>query len=440
LSNQILSYWEHCSSPRGEKIFLAEEETEHLTKKSYRFLFPKRHRKQDSSLPCFEIKQVADTENQYQLNTGYFVGVDWVKEAHTAIHVAPKLNQDSMEIDIITMLMSSLEEATTQTEIEELFEIKWNKPLIAIEQQQDLLTPLLIVEYLQLLKKIVKKGLKKSYFKRERNLNSRVKGKVLVAKNIKRNKLKNKPLHTYCRFNEFGLDSLENRLLKKALVFVKKYLPNYIHLAKYPNLKKLLNYTTPAFRQVSDKIELSEIKHHKTNPFYKEYKTAIRLAKQILKRFGYNLSSTAQKQVKTPPFWIDMSKLFELYVLGLLRKRFSARNEVAYQKTFCHLSPDFLINAKDGQCQMVADAKYKRYNGSSVQKEDVRQLAAYARMNGVYSFFGKEDNSLIDCLIIYPDQNGPDDIKEIKLNSPDKKINCYKQFFKIGVKLPVISS
>ena len=227
------------------------------------------------------------------------------------------------------MLLASLKHDAATKEIEELFLVKWDKPTIEITQKQDLLTPFLVVEFLSLLKQIVRKGLKKTYYKLEHNLQGRVKGKVQISKTIKHNLIKSKNLYTYCSFDEFGIDNKENRLLKKTLQFIKRYLPPYSQLTKNKELQDIFNYINPAFIQVSDQIEVTEIKQTKSNVFYKEYKQALYLAKLILKRFGYNISNTVKDKIQSPPFWIDMTKLFELYVLGLLKDRF--QNQVKFQ-------------------------------------------------------------------------------------------------------------
>ena len=70
--------------------------------------------------------------------------------------------------------------------------------IMKIDQEQDLLTPLLVVQFLRIVKEIVRKGLKKSYYKVAQNLYGKVKGKILVAQTIKQNVLKNKALNTVC--------------------------------------------------------------------------------------------------------------------------------------------------------------------------------------------------------------------------------------------------
>ncbi len=423
-----------------EPFFLNEEHSKLLQGKEYKKTFPKTHQKRDASLECFKITKDEDTP--HQLKTGYFIGVDWIEDDETALFVAPKLNAEAREIDFTSMLFSSLRHPEVAKGIDELYIVKWDKPTIEIQQKQDLLTPFLVVEFLGLLKDVVRKGLKKYYYKVEKNLHSRIKGKVMVAKSIKQNLMQNKNLFTYCSYDEFGLNNKENRLLKKALVFVKRYLPTYLHHYKDEkgrsiknNLQDTFNYINPAFQPVSEEIELNEIKHSKTNAFYQEYQQALRLAKLILRRFGYNISNTVQDKVQTPPFWIDMSKLFELYVLGLLRDRF--HNQVSYHNKYSGNELDYLL--KSPEYQMVIDAKYKsKYSNNGKDNEDIRQVSGYARLKNVYHELEVEHGEVIDCLIIHPDQgNGLDDLQAVDLKG--RVIDEYFDVYKVGVKLPVIN-
>ena len=428
---KLLKYKEHTGARND--VFLEEQETTFLEDKEYKKIFLK---KKNSGLNCFFIK--ANDDKQYKLETGYFIGVDWVVNNKTAIHISPKLNNQNQDLDYIGMLISSLKHPEVASGIDELFKVKWDKPEIKIEQKQDFLTPFLVVEFLSLLKNIVRKGLKKSYYKVEENLQSRVKGKVMVAKTIKKNLMQNKNLYTFCSYDEFGLNNKENRLLKKALVFVKRYLPTYSQLTQNADLQNIFNYINPAFEGVSDEIELNEIKHSKTNAFYKEYEQALKLAKLILKRFGYNISNTEKDIISTPPFWIDMSKLFELYVLGLLKDRF--HNDVEFQfKVGKGNELDYLLNSEDEK--MVIDAKYKELyiHKNKTDHTDMRQVSGYARLQEVYSELGKKRGDIINCLIIYPDQEkGIDNLIDNNIDLKGVEIPNYFDIYKLGIKLPII--
>lgn len=425
MSYSVLKYSEHADHP------IPSEFTEGLGG-IHSWNFPKRKGEDHA---CFVI---TETESGYQLKTSYFIGVDWIIEDKKALYISPKLNQDTqvkdqLQIDFINMLFSAMRHEDVANQLDELYHIKWDAKAIDIEQKNDLLTPLLVMEFLSVLRQIVKKGLKKSYYPVESNLNGRIKGKVQISKTIKKNIVRNKVLYTHCHYEEFGLNNKENKLLKKALSYVKRYLPLYSDISNHPTLKNTFNYVSPAFESVSDEIELTEVKQFKTNTFYKEYDSALRLAKLILKRFGYNLSNVSHQKISTPPFWIDMSKLFELYVLGMLKDVY--HNDVKYHfKTFGN-ELDYLINSLD--YQMVIDAKYKPQWKYSVDHENVRQVSGYARLSRTYKELQKTYPESIDCLIIYPDQqNGLESLLNESLKS--QSVEQYQGVWKIGVKLPVI--
>jgi 5-methylcytosine-specific restriction enzyme subunit McrC len=391
---------------------------------------------------CLEIRK---EDVEYHIEASYYVGVDWVVESKQAFYIEPKLNNDSLNTDYLVMLFSCLKHPEVAQNTEGLFEIKFENPFIEIEQKQDLLTPLLVVQFLQVVKSIVRKGLKKSYYKVECNLNARVKGKVMVAETLKKNVLKNKPLNTYCQYEEFGLNGLENRLLKKALIFVQRYLPTL----KIPNCTvyttDVFNYIMPAFETVDADIDLNDIKHAKSNAFYKEYTEGLLLARLILKRFGYNIAAIEKKnKVKVPPFWIDMSKLFELYILGLLKDRFG--NQVSFQVGGNYGNVDYLIKEDDNK--LIVDAKYKTYYNENLHGQaqwkrdtivaDIRQISGYARDKKILAKLNMEETIIANCLVIYPLLNGIKNFNANILNDEKETIDQFVQFYKIGVQLPQI--
>lgn len=370
-----------------------------------------------------------------RLTTSYYVGTDWIWPGK-AVYVQPKLDNTARRTDYLRMLLACMGLRETGLDINNLFEIKFAQPAIQLTPEQDLLTPLLIIRFLSLVKEIVRKGLKASYYRVEHNLYGKIKGKVLVAKTIKQNVLKHKQQQSYCSYDEFGYNGLENRLIKKTLSFVR----NYLAAARQNQLdgfaEEVFNYVTPAFELVSDEVDMEQVKQVKFNGFYKEYGEAIHLAKMILKRFGYNIIHAQQREtISTPPFWINMSLLFELYVLGLLRERFKNPGDIKYHFTASGSEIDYLL--RNSEYKMVIDAKYKpRYKYTSVH-EDVRQVSGYARLGLVYETLGMDTNTIIDCLIIYPDQgNGLVHLRDCNLT--ENSIPGYVRVYKLPVQIPVI--
>jgi len=394
---------------------------------------------------CYKMECV---ENKFHFQTSYFVGVDWIIENQLSVYVQPKLNNNASDINYMKMLLVALQEPENIKHLDDLVYIDFYKPPISINQSQDILSPFLIAQYLQIVKQIVRKGLKKSYYTVTENLNAKIKGKILIGATINRNTVIGRHTHTVCQYQEFGVNCEENKILKKAYQFSRNIIQQYKTAFDILPLTELINYIHPAFEHVTDDIEINRIKNFKPNPLFKEYQQAIKLALLILKRFSYNISKTEEKQIKTPPFWIDMSKLFELYVFKKLREVFPRIGEVRY-----HLGAvqnqelDFLIKSSDGKYIYVVDTKYKpNYENHMVNVDDIRQLSGYARINSVYKNLGyNEYTQLLKCLVIYSHQNCDNDLikDHFKLGSESdiKKLRAekgYAEFYKLGISLPEI--
>lgn len=393
----------------------------------------------------FEIKRI--NEGEVCLQAGYYIGALWLVKNHKFVYIEPKMNKKQIaegspiqeeewaEIDYLKMLLSItvLDPKDTQ----DLIKIYWDEPQITIEQQKDTLTPFLMVQFLLLLKRIVRKGLKKSYYTVEENLNSRIKGKIQLGKHLKQNVFKNKLTAHVCRYQEFGMDSLENRFLKKVLQFVisfKNTHPNYF-AGNDKSICELITYCSPHFELISEEINIENLKKLTTNTFFKEYEEAIRIGKHILKRFSYNITETTQQKVTIPPFWIDMPKLFELYVYKKLQEQFRGREEVLYHFIADYTELDFLLNTPE--YKMVVDAKYKPIYEDSRVIDDIRQVSGYARLTKVYEKLGlKDSNELIDCLIIYPSL---EENKELNFKKLDT-IKGYAKIYKQSISIPLITN
>src|SRR5688500_8557252 len=110
----------------------------------------KNKRGEDST--CFEIY---DDNGHKRLRLSYYIGLDCINEA-TAIYVQPKVNTDNTNADYLAMLCSCLRHPDVVGETENLYQINFEQPHIEIEQNKDLLTPLLIVHFLQVTRIIVK--------------------------------------------------------------------------------------------------------------------------------------------------------------------------------------------------------------------------------------------------------------------------------------------
>ena len=368
------------------------------------------------------------------LSVGYYVGVQWLIEDKYALVVEPKVDN----LDYLTMFTECLSNPNSCNFVQNIYKINFKQKAIPVEANVFELTPLIIIHFLTLLKKIVQKGLKRDYIWIEENLQSKIKGKLLVTKNFKKNILPKRFDRSMCRYQEYSIDCIENRVLKKTLNFIFNYLKK--QGSQHNKTVELCNFVRPAFSSVSDMVSTCEIKSLKPNPMFKEYKETLIIADMMLKRFSYAIHNTENSDTEKlfPPFYIDMPLLFEMYVYTKLVKQFG--NDILFK---CRGSKRTELDFLQISEQTIIDTKYKecycKKNGW--KKEDIRQLSGYARDIKILKNLNIDLEGTIphiDCLIIYPDQdNGDYDVLRSKLK--ETKIEEFVQFYKYGVKLPVKS-
>ena len=397
-------------------------------------------RAQDNHELCLKLARKGD---DILASGSYFVGIDWIKEGELAVQVTPKMN-DGFEIDYVRMLNEALSEPENFEHLRDLITIHFDKPSILVSQQQDILGVFLITEYLNILESIVRRGgLKKSFYTVEKNLRNKVKGRVLIDRTIHQNLLRGQVANNVCRYQVYDIDSPENQILKKALCFCIRLLDIYKHAFDTKVLNQKVKFIKPFFSLVSDEVSIKTIKTFKSNPVFKEYYTAVEYAQLLLKRYSYDITVTGKSKIKTPPFWIDMSKLFELYVFHNLKQIFTGKHEIQYHIKAHYQELDYLLNPLGWGEPYVIDAKYKpRYKFlGGVTTEDARQVSGYARLSSIYRKLGlNEDTSPpIKCLIIYPNQEKDEKFTFSRNEEPIfDKVFGYVRIYKLGIRLPII--
>lgn len=361
----------------------------------------------------------------FDYSVSYYIGIDWLEEDKSYICVNPKIPN----LDYIKMFTHCLNHPETSEHFQSAYHIDFTRKPIKVETDDSELTPFIIIHFLSVVDRIIRKGLKCNYRTIDDNLNSKIKGKIVWQKHIKKNVIPQREDRIYCRYQDYNVDCVENAILKKTLLFIQQYTVKYKD--KYPQLIQKQNSLLGAFIDVSGDFPISKLKHIKLNKLYKDYTEAIELAKLILKRFGYSF-----KQIKKttesvlPPFWIDMSKLFELYVYSKLKDEY--KNEILFQTKGKYGYTDFLkLDEK-----LIIDTKYKKTYKDGYKIEDIRQLSGYARDVGIINSLNiHSDSIVVDCVVIYPSKECPDDFQGRQLR--ENRIDQFTKFYKCGIRLPV---
>lgn len=391
------------------------------------------------------VPNYLNIDENYQAS--YFIGATWLSD-DIAVVVAPKIENIDF-IDIFERALSINDKKASEY-FAKCYGVDTNAPFVETNADFSMLTPLLILHYIYLLKRLVKNGLRKDYITKSENLKAKVKGRVMLAKNLQKNISQKRDDRLMCVYSEHSVDTLENRLLKKALVFAKQNLQN-LSKEKSSKYSAKINKLLARFIGVGDEIELSQIKHFRSHKIYKEYNDALRVAKMIIRRFEYVLSSGDEKKI--PPFWLDMSRLYEMYVYSRILENSNINVKFQVGGHF-RSAVDFI--ATNGDEKWIMDAKYKpRYDGSnSGVLANIREISGYARDTKILRELGasKNEENEVKCLIIHPEKITKidnDEVSQIIANQDelndkidfkgldDKLSKKFRNFYKLVVALPL---
>ncbi len=376
------------------------------------------------------------TIDEKQIQFSHYVGVLWLTRQQPIV-IMPKNERIDFYRMFSQVFNSPLifENEQISRRFSDIYKIFTDQPPIEIERSrlQVDITILQIIHLIRLVQKIVRRGLKKDYVIRQQNLRSRLRGKILMSKHIKQNLTSGKNDFIFQSYQDYVVDNLENRILKKALLLSLRYIDRLTRLKMdFGEYQRQIRQLLPAFNQVSEQVSISDFSTYRPHRFYKYYDQAIAVAQLIIRCSEYTLQTSSEEKTVVLPFYVDMALLYEFYVLGLLSKTYSPTS-VAYQYRAKYGYPDYLLPKE----KIILDAKYKDYSEYDI--EDIRQLSGYSRDCRVIKKFGYDCHSAniphFECIIIYPQETAQTPPETIDL-SAKTEIDQFNQFYKLGISLP----
>lgn len=390
-----------------------------------------------------------------RVRSSYFVGVVWVVPGVLALQVEPKLNTELRTIDILAILREALRDPENLDHLSGLLDVDFEVPEVPLPSALDGLRLFLFTEFLAVMGRIVRKGLRRGFHEKKEVFQRKFKGRVLLSETLVKRRSPRLSDQLMCRYPCFDVDIPENRTLKAALriVFGELQRVDRRFDVDVTPLIESARLALRAFESVADTpVTAFEAecmaRHASGNPLFRDYVTALALSSKILKLGTRGFERTSVEgiapQSNVPPHTINMTKLFELYAFRKLRQALpkSAGNWVEHHGRYHYQELDFLCKSVETTGCLrgffIADAKYKpRYACQSVLKEDARQLSGYARLERVIERlvdWGLPDpKRIVPCLIIYSDQNAPE--AELRLEAVER-VSGWADFFKIGLRLP----
>lgn len=369
--------------------------------------------------------------------TSYYIGADVINGK--PVEILPKLEN----IDFMSLFSYAIMYQPSADYFANYYEIYWDRETIISSRLYDVLTPLLVVQYLNILKQLVGRGLKRDYVAVEENLKSKIKGRILPIKQFRKNTINKRDNFFYCRHQEFSANIPVNKILKKALEISISLLGDM--RSKSTNLKSntLLSselQIIDCFRNIDSDVNIQSVKESKFDKLNAFYPEAIKLAKMLIKH-KENSIAKGGSQKKVPPFKIDMSCIFEVYVLGILESNYP--QQIKFQVDGSYYTMCDYVHKGEG---IIIDAKYKQWYSSKYGRDkhyhyllaDIREVSGYARDSNILKHFDDSMRSNPPCLIIHPGTVMPEFENRLLNECRNNPIDGFNNFYHLGIPLPLL--
>lgn len=316
-----------------------------------------------------------------------------------------------------------------------------DKQASLLPAMSNLLGTLEIIEFVQKTKQLLQKNVLHTMERVEENLTGKVRGKILLNRQLRMNILRGQPQKVYCAYSRLSPNNRENIILRWALHLCENFSQGLAD--------NLMDDIFSCKRALADvplvKCGLQDFVGLKTNGAYREYKQALDAAKQIIGQFsityttrdeGGKKSSRGQERNSTEktefapreivPFFLDMNYLFELYCRAVLRRALDGeklrsakwRLEPKQKKklfnkdlstTFMHeYEPDMTVVDQAGKPVLVLDAKNTNVEENTKYRRDrTHQILFY--MQALDCCFG----ILLGRVVNFPKES--EDTKQFEL-------------------------
>lgn len=297
-------------------------------------------------------------------------------------------------------------EAIDRNEIFYFFENE--KPLKVddgISSENSIIT---VTVFLTLLRLLCKRPLMGRMLRNEENLTGKVKGKIVIEKNIRANTMHGRNDRFFCEYLRFSDDILENQILKAALQKAKRFIVDYFGDCSKDNnnYSSMISFCSNALRHISDrKCSGNMCNGLKFTGCYTYYKPVIAMARMILDDISIESNGEISTTGYIVPYAISMEKLFEVYVRAYLKKngidsyrnksdkgirleKFDDKTDVFVDDEELEnpgkyisgsIKPDIVLTDRESGETVVFDVKYKDFNNGD-SRNDRLQLLAYSMM------------------------------------------------------------
>ena len=374
---------------------------------------------------------------------GNFIGAVWIGEGDNKTPLI--VNSKFEGMDYLSMYLQCAEDPIIQNHLGGCFYFWPDETPIETGISYEL-DELLIATFLRELNELCLRHLRKHFEKETANLTGKVKGKILMHQQVKRNLIHGRSDKVFCSYQTIKQDIPENRILRAALEQSAKFINARANTKQYRTLHHWIHSCRAALSGVpSIEVKKSDFRNLRVRGAFAHYQRPIGLAKFILSRKGTNPRAEVQDNTSTPPFAINSAELFERYAEKILREKYP-RLEARYNRKNIYgdddgfnitVRPDFFVRKDSGKEAIILDAKYRNkfeIEAANINEREetqapvtlqkpnrdaIYQMVAYSRHKNLLEELGCKDDRNLQLILVYPntEHDQEDDIEEKKTDN-----------------------
>ena len=359
-----------------------------------------------------------------KIRSGNFIGAVWIGEGdcRAPLVVSPKFDN----LDYLQMYLDCAKDKKIGARLGECFSI-WPEQA-SIEADDAVFSELIVCAFLRELNDLCRRRLRRYFTAEEENLFGKVKGKIMLARQLRDNIPRARAANVWCRYNTASPDFLENRVLRAALEKSAKLLARSPMRESFVLPRRWIAAARVSLAGVAvEKIFARDFACLRKSGVFAPYLRPLQLARMVLQTLGGDPRAEFETPKRVAPFALDSAELFERYAELRLREKYpdlqaggKKRNTRGDDVGFAvSIRPDFWLPKTDDSSARIIDAKYKRISletalvdgeesnaGASkeIARGDVYQMVAYSRHRNFVEDRLKCDRAdEIELELVYPE-------------------------------------
>ena len=329
--------------------------------------------------------------------SGNFIGAVWIGEGdcRAPLVVSPKFEN----LDYLQMYLDCADDKKIRARLGNCFSI-WPEQS-SIEADDAVFSELIVCAFLRELNDLCRRRLRRYFTTEEANLFGKVKGKIMLARQLRDNIPRARAANVWCRYNTASPDFLENRVLRAALEKSAKFLARPQMRKKLDLPRRWIAAARVSLAGVSvEKIFVRDFACLRKTGVFAPYRRPLQLARMVLQTLGGDPRAEFETPKRVAPFALDSAKLFERYAELCLREKYPGLQASKEGKNIpgddagfnVSIRPDFWLPKTGNKLARIIDAKYKRISLETalvdgeesdafkkIANDDVYQLVAYSR-------------------------------------------------------------